>query len=317
MVATTARVVALGEESSWGTAVAATARLMGLMQADFKIDDTTEVLPDLGRFSPSPNAIQLMLSASGTVSTYGTYEDTPYILDGIFGEATPSGSNPYVYAYTAPIATAATPKPYSIEYGASGASYVMAGGLMKTLRISGAAGRYWEVSTDIIGKSIATVSLASLSDRTIEPIRMSDTVLHIDAVGGTIGTTSVSTLISFELNVDTKRHLKTYAGNLAPTGKGEDKWTGSLKLVLEFDSTSKAYVDALLSAKVQKQIQIKATSGSKIATLQFAGTLIGGVPLFSDREGNVTVELNFDGQYNSTLGNWLKASFTNAVSALA
>lgn len=317
MVATRSRIVALGKETTWGTAVAATARLMGLVEASFRPDDVTEVLPDLGRFSPSPNALQLQQSASGTLQVYGTYEDLPYILDGIFGEVAASGSNPYAYSYAAPIGTAATPKKYSVEYGATGAAYVMSGGLMKTLRVAGTAGRWWEVSTDLLGEAIATVTLASLNDRTVEPIRMADTACYIDAWGGTIGSTSGGKLISFELNVDTMRHLKFFAGALLPTDHGEDKWEGTLQTVLEFNSTSKAYVDALLSAKVQRLIEIKATSGSKIAEIQFAGTLIDGVELFSDRDGNMTVELTWAGTYNSTFGNWLKAEVVNAVSALA
>ena len=317
MVATRARTVGLGEESTWGTTVAATARLMGLRDASFEPVNEGEVLPQLGSFAPSPHALQLAMSAMGSITTYGTYEDTPYILDGIFGEATPSGSNPYVYAYAAPLGTAATPKKYSIEYGASGAAYVVSGGLFNTLQISGEAKGYWEVTNGVIGETLATVSLASLNDRTVEPIRMADTACHIDAVGGTIGTTSIGTLISFALDVQTNRHLKFYANSLTPTAHGEDTWSGSLQTVLEFDSTSKAYLDALFTAKVQKQIQIKATSGSKIATLQFAGTLSGNPVMFGDRDGNMTIELNWEGTYNSTLGNWLKASWTNTVSSLA
>lgn len=317
MVATRSRIVALGKETTWGTPVAATARLMGLMDASFQPDDVTEVLPDLGRYSPSPNALQLQQAASGSIQVYGTYEDAPYILDGIFGEASPTGSDPYTYSYAAPIATPATPKKYSVEYGATGAAYVMSGGLMKTLRIAGAAGRYWEVSTDLIGELIATVSLASLSDRAVEAIRMADTLCYIDAWGGTIGSTSGGKLISFDLNVDTMRHLKVFAGNLNPTDHGEDKWEGTLQTVLELNSTSKAYVDALLSAKVQRLIEIKATSGSKVAEIQFAGTLIDGIPLFGDRDGNMTVELTWAGTHNAALGNWLKAEVINAVSALA
>jgi hypothetical protein len=169
MPAIQARVIQLGKETTWGTPVAATARLMGLTDATFQPDDVTEVLPNLGRYGPGPNAAQLSQAASGNISVYGTYEDLPYILDGIFGEATPSGSDPYTYDYSAPIASAPTPKKYTIEYGTSGASYEMSGGLMKTLRISGVAGRYWEVATDVIGEALAAAALTSLSDRAVEP----------------------------------------------------------------------------------------------------------------------------------------------------
>ena len=70
---------------------------------------------------------------------------------------------------------------------------------------------------------------------------------------------------------------------------------------------------------MQRRIQLTATgtpAANRIAVLQFAGTLVEGVKLFEDRDGNITVSLKWSGTYSSTLGNWLKAKITNELSAL-
>ena len=111
---------------------------------------------------------------------------------------------------------------------------------------------------------------------------------------------------------------KTFAGSVNPSSHGEDRWEGSLTTVLEFNSTAAGYVTAMLSGAVQRRIQLTATNTtpSRIAVIQFAGTLVEGVKLFEDRDGNITVSLKWNGTYSSTLGNWLKAKITNELATL-
>ncbi|MBU0495679.1 MAG: hypothetical protein KKB13_27845, partial [Chloroflexi bacterium] len=66
----------------------------------------------------------------------------------------------------------------------------------------------------------------------------------------------------------------------------------------------------------QRQIRIKATSGSKIGQIDFCGTLLESGELFTDREGNITAELLFTGTYHGTVANWLKIAITNGVETL-
>ena len=102
-----------------------------------------------------------------------------------------------------------------------------------------------------------------LSSKVIAVIRMSDTKLYVDTWTGTMGATEVpATLISFALNAGPSSHLKQFAGSIHPTSYGVGRWEGDLTLTLEFNAASKAYVDGLLSGLVQRQIQIKATTGS-------------------------------------------------------
>jgi hypothetical protein len=313
-------VAQFGQESTWATAVVATAKLMGL--TDGNLDFVPKhVHPDeMGRMGPSAIIALTEAHATGKLTYTLTYEDILYLLEAAFGTATPSGAGPYTRNYSAPVAAVVSPKLFSIEFGATGASYVMPGALLAKGKISGEAGDLWKAETDWLGKSVATVSLAALSDRTVNPIRMSDTVLSIDTWAGTIGTTAVpATLVSFELDFDTTRHLKVFGGALNPGDHGEKDFTCTLKTVFEFNATAKAYFDALIASGgtlTQRQLRLKATSGTSIAQLDFAGTLVDPDALSQNRDGNMTMTLNWEGTYNTTLGNYLKAQSVNGVATL-
>lgn len=317
MPATALTVAQFGQESAWGTAVAATAKLQGFLSGTIQPDAQQEQVEELGRLYPSALTALTGLSAQAQIEQAVTYEDILFPLYAAFGDVTPTGTNPYTYTFSAPTTTAPTLQPLSLEYGTADGQYVLAGAFASKLTLKLTAAGLWMANYDLLGKSIAAVSLAALSDRTVELARASDTTLHIDAAGGTIGTTAVATtLIDAELTVETNRHLKTFAGALAPSTYGESRWGGTLKLTLEWNSTVKGYFDAALSALVSKLIQVKASSGSKSLSIQFAGYLESSVELFRDRDGNQIVEMTFRGRYDSVFANWLKVIAINAVSTL-
>ncbi|NIV32914.1 MAG: hypothetical protein GWN58_26760, partial [Anaerolineae bacterium] len=142
--------------------------------------------------------------------------------------------------------------------------------------------------------------------------------IYIDTWSGTIGSTVLAdALISFDLNVTTNRHMKMFAGNLQPDDWGDGQYRGTLTTVLEYTSDTKAIVDALLTpALQQRMIRIIATSAPRSATIDFYGTLVNGAELFSDREGNVTVSLEWQGTYNDTDSEWLSFDIVNLVASL-
>ena len=315
--------VQLGQESAWGTAVAATAWLMGVTDRSFELVDENYQSEESGHLAPSPLVAQVKQSVAGSVSLDLTYEDILFLLEGAFGAATPSGADPYTWAYAAPYGTAPSPQPFTIEYGDpdSGDAYKVAGAIFDHFAISGDidGDGIWQASADILGKSKATVTMASLNARAVELIRMADTALYIDAWGGTIGSTQVSSeLKSFALDVSPNYHLKWFDGDINPGDYGHRKWAGTLAIVAEFATTHKAIIDALLSSggPQQRQIRIKATSGSHSATIDFAGSLLGGYTLYEDLDGNLGVSLEWTGTYNSTLTNWLELEAVNSVASL-
>ena len=312
--------VQLGQEVTWGTPVAATAILMGFKSGSIVIADEMYQTEESGVLYPSKLVTQVKQSASGSIDYDLSYEDAIYLGDGVFGDCSPVGAgDPYTWAYAAPTTTAIVPREYTLEFGTTGGEYEAEGAIFNDFTIDGDVDGdgIWQASVNFMGQIVAaTAATAALTARVVEMIRMADTKLYIDAVAGTIGTTEVETaLIAFSLSVDPGHHLKTFGGSINPASIGTAPWTGSLSLTLEYTAAVKAFVDALISAKVEKQISLVATSTSHTATIDFAGYL-EGQELFGDRDGNLTCELTWIGSYNSTLTNWLEMTFLNAVATL-
>ncbi len=320
MAVTALRTIQLGRETTWGTAVAATAKLMAVSDATITPVDETLMVKEISSLAPSLRAVQAEQSGKGKIKATLSYEDALFYLHGVFGQVTPTGGGPsYTWSYAAPLASTPTAQSYTVEFYSGTAAYQMSGTLFSKVTFKCQAGGVWQVDADLIGKTVSIVSPASLADRSVNIVRAADTTIYLDAWSGTIGATEMeATLISAELVIDSHKHLKAFlSGSLNPVAFGNDRYDGVLKMTLEFNSNAKSLVDALLTpALVQRQIRLAAASGSLSMTLDFAGTLSNGVELFSDRDGNVTVETTWNGTYNSALANWCRAGVVNNLSVL-
>lgn len=314
--------VQLGQESAWGTAVAATAWLMGVTDRSFQLEDENYQSEESGHLAPSPLVAQVKQHVSGQISYDLTYQDILYLLEGAFGAVSPSGADPYTWEHAAPYGTAPSPQPFTIEYGDAdaGDEYKIAGGIMDHFTIDGDidGDGIWQASVDILGAEKSTVTMASLAARAVELIRMADTSVFIDAWGGTIGSTQASSMLkSFSLDVSPNYHLKWFDGDIIPQGQGHKRWEGKLTIVAEYEATAKAIIDALLGGGVQQRIiRISAASSPHSAQLDFYGTLWDGFELWEDLEGNLGVSLEFNGTYHITDTAWLATEIVNDVSAL-
>lgn len=325
MPATALRKIQLGKQAGFSTDVTATVRLMAVTDASLNIVDEVLQPEELGIVAPMSQPEQVAQHAEGSFTQQASYQDLAYLLHGVFGTvgSSAAANTTYVWKHAVAVSTTATPFLSTIEYGSPSAEYQVVGGIMTNLQISCEAGGVWEASVDIIGKAVEAEALTTgLAIRDVELIRMADTAMTVDAWAGTMGTTPVAaTLISFSGVANPQHHLKTFAGSLTPTSYGADRWEGTLETVLEFNAAAKAYVDGLLAGRVQRQIQLKATTGTgtgaREATIQFCGTLVDGAELFGDRDGNLTVALNWMGTYNPTFGGWLTMRVKNENAALA
>lgn len=325
MPATALRVVQLATENTWGTAEDATAKLMAVTNASLSVADEVYQPAAIGTLAPATTSVHMRQHGEGTLEQDASYQDICYWMEGLFGTVTPSTApgTTYVRDYEASLLAVTTPVEYTLEYGCTDAEYNLAGALVTGLNISGEAGDVWKMSIEIMGQALSTKALTTgLSTRDVDLIRMADTTFYMDAWDGTIGSTEVAaTLISFDLSADPQRHLKDFAGSVTPQSYGDSVWESQLTTVLEFNASAKALVDALVTpALVQRQLRLSAAQGTgataRQAVIDFAGTLIEGAELFSDRDGNMTVSLTWNGTYNDSLGNFLKASVRNELAAL-
>ncbi len=315
--------VQLGTEVTWGTAVTPTAKLAGVSEIDLESTGSAHVLSEMrGSLAPGYTAARGQVAGKGSVKGFCTYEDLNYYLESMFGTATPTGAGPYVRTGQAPLTSIAANRLLTLVKGQGTDVYKLAGALCSKLVISGKTGEELQFSADFIGKAKSTGTLAALSDRAVQAMDGSTVLVYIDAWGGTIGTTPIVALAtSFELSLDAGTAVRNYLGDLNPGRYRQAKWeagSNTLKLSLEFDATSKAYLDAFLtySAVVQHQVRLKATTGANaIGQFDFAGTLLGE-PKQNEEDGVITVDMNWAGTYNAGLANWFKYSMTNQVAVL-
>lgn len=314
----------VGLESTFGTAVTPTAKLMGVQNFSLDPGVTSKVLHDRrGSVAPAYLANILMVDPAASLELLGTYEDICYILDNLLGNATPSGAGPYVRAYAGPLGTLPSPRMLTWVYGDGTNCYKLTSGLISKLTAKGATGAPMTITADLIGASVTSGTKASLSDRTVNVAMGDHMALFIDTWGGTIGATAMANAsYEYELTIDSKRKIDMYFGNILPQSYHEDDgaagWDVLLKLKLEFNAADKAQFDALISSSAlyQRQVRLKSTSGTAIIQFDIAGTSEHAPKFGDDRNGVLAYECDLRGTYNTALANYFKASVTNSVATL-
>ncbi len=319
MAASQTRILQLGQQSVFGTGVVATSKLMGVTDASFTVDPEIFRTPELGRMGPSPLVEMTKFGLIGMCAAQLTYEDALYFAHGLFGPVVPTGTTDKAWAFVAPVAAVSTPTIFTAEYGVPGGYYKVRDALLNKTVFSWKAGGVWDVKSDILGTNIGTVVPAVLTDRAVVLARQTEA--YIDEWSGTMGTTLVpASIIAAEVTVDPSRHLKQF-GERYSENWGEKNWDCSMKVTLEWNATTKAYIDALVTGAggtlLQKQIRIT-TNGAANRRIQFSmpGSLSNKPQLYSDRDGNVVIDLEFASTYHASFGNYFRMGITNQIGTL-
>lgn len=316
-------------QTVFGTAVpTATAKLQGVTSFKPSPELQARIINELrGSLAPGFTTVLDGYKASGTFETEAeTYEDINYWLDSMFSSATPGGVGPYTRAYAAPLTAEAAPKFMTLQYGQAGGVVQLNDASVGTLTLSGESNGTLQVGGSLLASKAVVGAHAALSDRTGNTAIMGDHAgLYIDAWDGTIGTTAITaSSFAWEMSINTNREYRAYLGSLYPTAWADQRWTGQLKLSLEYNTTTDDYITALLAdpnALLEKQIRIKYTTGTgateRTLQIDFAGKSLQAPEMFTDRNGIVAYDLILDGVYNTTMANWLKVNTTSNISALA
>lgn len=314
--------VQAGTQVSFATGVTPTVQLRGIEELMLRSKNEVVMLEDmtLGLAGPS-QAVVAGIGGEGSVKAWCSYEHIAYWLDNLLGQATPTGAGPYTRAYAAPGASAPTPRILSLTKGTSGAgAYQLVGGLLSSMTLRLEQGKPLMLNGDLVGNKMASDTLESLADATVNPIMASHvSTIHWDAWGGTMGTTALDKCYvrMMELKVEPDRALRPCFGSLSKDSYAERSWNGSLRLSLEFNATTKTDVDNIIAGTItQKQVQILFSNSPRTFTVQFCGTVSDDVEIFGDDDGVVTAEVTLERTYHTTFANWLKMSLVNAVATL-
>lgn len=312
MPMTDSLLVQFGKESTWGTGVNQTVRLMGITDFQLSPQIAARVMGQArGGFAPGTSIVITDIKSAASFSQEMSYEDAVYWMEMLFGTVTPSGAGPYTRLYSAPDASAPTPIVYTIAYGDTTiGAYRIVGALLNSLTITGSVDDVVKVSGDIGGKTIEAATLAALSDRAVNPVMFHQlTDVFVDLWGGTIGTTAlVNSLYGFELNVTSERPTRRYAGQTTAAVYNQRKWAGSLRADVDYNATTKAIIDTYVSGTpVQRQLRLGFNdTAARQFRIDFAGGITDNPNLWDDDDDVATNPFTFSGVKHATLGNWLK-----------
>ena len=325
------RKIQIGAESPQGTPVAATAiwRGFGTIEDD---QDVILVNEDVGIVAPTDRAyIPRVHALLDMDEIEATFEQLPYIFEAGVKLVSPSADGSGTgYTYTYPLSTTAqnTLRAYTIEGGDDQQAEEMEYGLVQKLTLSGVVGEALKMSAQWMGRQATnTTFTGALSVTAVEEILFGKTSLYIDASGGTIGTTQVSsTLLDMNLDVTTgvipvyaadgnlyySTHKisgdemqvvlnMTYEHNADAVGQ-KTIWRGPTKRLIRLETTGSA-------------LTTSGTYSSKTLRIDLAGYYTDWSKL-GEQNGNDVYEVEFTGSYVADDSLFCEFLVVNELSAL-
>ena len=314
-------------QSAFGTAApTATVKLQNVSSFRMRPEFETRALDQLrGSLAPTYQSTLDNYAGSATFEVSDeSFEDVNYWLEALFGTASPTGSDPYVRAYAAPLTSAVTPKFMTLQWGQTNGVFQIQDASVASLTLSGADNTGIQVGGSIIGGKVTAGTYTSLNDRT-GTTRMSGCMASVSIADWSSSsfTALSSSAFSWELSINSNREYRGYLGDCTPTAYHDQKWNGQLRLSLELNTTTAAYLTTMLdsagSTILERQVEIKystTTSGkARSMTIKFAGHSMQAPEIYQDRNGVTTYDLVLDGVYNSKLTNWLTISTESGAAA--
>ena len=160
-------------QSAWQTAFGtpktpATVKLQNVSSFRLRPEFQTRALEQLrGTLAPTHQTTLDNYAGSATFEVSDeTFEDVNYWLEALFGTASPTGSDPYVRAYAAPLTSAVTPKFMTLQWGQTNGVFQIQDASVASLTLSGADNTGIQVGGSIIGGKVTAGTYTSLNDRT-------------------------------------------------------------------------------------------------------------------------------------------------------
>ena len=238
------RKIQIGKETTKGTAVAASAALLGelTMKSSPTIYRPVEERGTLAEFSRSvkvANLAELVYTGSAT------FEQVLYILHmGILGNVTPVGAGTAKFwTFTPSIAAAGVFDSFTIEYGDDIEQWESEFCMASELELSGAMNEPMKMRGNIFGRKMTVCNFTpDISPPAVEDILTQKARLYIDTETGKIGATEkASTLIAFTYTIKTGLTPKRFANGSIDFSTYNETFKGiELKMTFAFNAGAEA-----------------------------------------------------------------------------
>lgn len=317
----------LGRESTAGTAVAATDIWRGPF-GDILDDRQRQIAEEnVGLLVNAERSYDTRIGAMLTMpSTELTFEQVLHILEAGIKTATPvDNTGDYTYSY--PFPTGATPnaiKTYTIEAGnayATGDVREMPYAFVEGFTLSGQEGEAWMMTANWRGQRVIESSFTgALSLQSVEEAIFNNTLLYIDASGGTIGSTQkAGVLVAASIEVDTGiRIVPVGDGNLYYTAHKFHRPSLNFTLTMELESGNifKTERDAFEADSIRLlRLSCDGTANRNL-TVDISAKY-DSVPGYQDSDGNTTIQIAGHAAYSSADSLFAQFDVTNLLDAVA
>jgi len=326
------RRIQIGEESSPGTAVAATMAAVGVIGSF----ESGEVLhqPDEDRNTLARNvADDLFVGKEAHLVWTGDVNmlDIAYALSmAIRGNVTPSASgNENTWTFAPALTTANTPDQangidtFTFEYGDNVQAYETEYCFATRLEISGAPNATCQFTCDITGRQRSeTTFTAALSPAATQRFPFNLAKFYIDSSGaGLGGTQKTATLKGFTWTLETMfAPLYTADGNLYFSSVTEDKKRVSLALTYARNTTSEAErdkYDARTTTFIRIEMLGNTVIDSNVPYLNLDGAYrYVAWPSIGEENGLSTVEVVAESVYDATWAKQFEVELMSSLTAL-
>lgn len=334
--------VQTGAESTPGTKVNATA-ILKLRAPAHWVDGGVPVMPRYhdGQAVPGDDSyIPMLMGALQIPQSEAFFEQLDYVLSSALedqetGTADGSGSSGYVRTYDAHGAsnTALNSLLYrTIETGDNQQELEAGYCFVENLQLSGVAGEGAMIQSNWIGRQVEKGSFTGgIAVPAVEEILTSKGSMYIDASGGTIGSTQLtSTLLSWTLQLTTgwKAKFTADSGQLYFDFAyfDRDSWDATFNVVYEHNASAITEFDAF-QAQTGRLIRLDIPgtaygtagtgtlfSGTKGLRLDMAGKY-EAMEKLGERNGNSILAATFKPRYSGTDALAMQIKLANEISA--
>lgn len=330
MGSTALKVAQIGTQTVFGTAVAATAKMMGITDVSGKPDFTNSQKRYMqGDYAPAHSARITDKRASTVLNGDFSFEDFLYVLESsVKGGVTPTGTTDKTWDYPFPLGSNPGAKMRTIEINDGTQEYDIVGAVCSDWTLSGAASNdgLVQFTSNWLGRDLVPDTVTpALANRTFETLPVGALALYIDDIGGTIGTTAkTSTLVDFSLSYNPGIHMKKFAGDadVRPSLFGYGIPQVQLSVTYESNATAHAEI-AKYTAGTGRLIRLKGLGSLitgiiyKSLQIDFAGDILSVDPLYGDRDGNTTVKMTLGARLDTgAFGNYGKIQVINSIATL-